>query len=1064
MKRASITGRSFLLVWLMVSCCALLSPVFAQQPANTSPKLTGIVSTTQGQPIPGASIYVKGTKLAVATDAEGKFSIAATAGQVLTISSMGYLTREVKVPGHLKVDVQLQENPNQLGDVLIIGYGTMKKTDQSSAQVSISSADINKTINTTMDQAIQGRAAGVYVTQNSGQPGGGISVNIRGVSTINGTTEPLYVIDGVQIQPAQVSYGVTSSTNALAGINPSDIESMEILQGPSATAIYGTRATNGVVLITTKRGNKGGLKVGYNYLYSQQQTPKTLDVMSLQQFAIMNNEIATLLNRTPTPEFANPGVLGNGTNWQEALFKPAPLQKHQLTVSNSVNNTNYYMSGEYLSQDGVAIGSNFNRYSFRLNLDNQATKWLKLSTSLNFYQTKEKLSTTSEDVIHNAINLAPNVPVKNPDGTWGGATTNEFGTNAQYAPVNPVAIASLVNNTLKKSGGLGSLGAEVTIIPGLVFRTTFNGNFEYQDGSIFTPTYTLGYKVNEQATMTVSTGKNFYWNLNELLQYNKSFGKHDLGVMVSHEAQAWNYQSLNSTRTGFASNSIPSINLGNATGQSSGAGKGSGALESYLGRINYSYKDRYIAQLAGRMDGSSSFGMDNIWAYFPSASAAWRISQEPFMKSVSWISELKIRAEVGETGSSNTNGGQYNSLAATTTPFGTGYRIGQYGNPALQWELTNTKNVGFNLAILNNRVSLEGDFYIRKTNNLLMQATMPAYQGTNAEGAIGSPWLNVGSLENKGYALTLNTVNMQTKSGFVWKTNFNISHVNTTVTKLNTQFGFFTRTAWFMNNFTERTAVGQAPWLFYGYVYDGIFKSVDEIKNSPIPTQSDGSKLPINKDNGVWVGDIKYKDLNGDGIIDSRDQTYIGSPWPKFTFGFNNSFSYKGFDLNVLVTAVSGNKIYNYLRFENTNPGNINLGRNLLAETFNYARVTDDGDKSTLINSGTNVPRITGSDVNGNSNRFTTLYVEDGSYIRIKNVQLGYNLPSSLLHMQSVIKALRVSLGVQNLATFTKYKGYDPEVGAYIGKESQVSSNLIGVDGGRYPITRTYSASIAVDF
>ncbi|MFB6456589.1 SusC/RagA family TonB-linked outer membrane protein [Chitinophaga sp. Hz27] len=1064
MKRASITGRSFLLVWLMVICCALISPAFAQQPANTSPKLTGTVTSTSGQAIPGASVYVKGTKQAVATDAHGQFSISATPGQVLTISSMGYLTREVKVTNSLKVNVELQENPSQLSDVLIVGYGTMKKTDQSSAQVSISSADINKTINTTMDQAIQGRAAGVYVTQNSGQPGGGISVNIRGVSTINGTTEPLYVIDGVQIQPAIVSYGVTSSTNPLAGINPSDIESMEILQGPSATAIYGTRATNGVVLVTTKRGSKGGLKVGYNYLYSQQQTPKTLDVMSLQQFAVMNNEIAALLNRTPTPEFANPSVLGNGTNWQEALFRAAPLQKHQLTVSNNVNNTNYYLSGEYLSQDGVAIGSNFNRYSFRLNLDNQAKKWLKLSTSLNFYQTKEKLSTTSEDVIHNAINLAPNVPVKNPDGSWGGATTNEFGTNAQYAPVNPVAIASLVNNTLKKSGGLGSLGAEVTIIPGLVFRTTFNGNFEYQDGSIFTPTYQLGYKVNEQATMTVATSKNFYWNLNELLQYNKSFGKHDIGVMVSHEAQSWNYQSLNSSRTGFASNSIQSINLGNATGQTSGAGKGSGALESYLTRINYSYKDRYILQLAGRADGSSNFGQDNRWAYFPSASAAWRISQEPFMKSVGWISDLKLRAEIGQTGNSGVGGVQYNSLAATTTPMGTGYRIAQYGNPGLQWELTNTKNIGFNIGILKDRISLEGDFYIRKTKNLLMQATLPAYQGTNAEGAITPPYLNAGSLENKGFGLTLNTVNMQTKSGFVWKTNFNISHFKTTVTKLNTDNGFFTKTAWFMNNFTERTVVGQAPWQFYGYVYDGIFKSVDEINNSAIPAQSDGSRLPVNKDNGVWVGDIKYKDLNGDNIIDSRDQKFIGSPWPKFTFGFNNSFSYKGFDLNILVTGVQGNQIYNYLRFENTNPGNINLGRNLLVETFNYARITDAGDKSTLINAGTNVPRITGADVNGNSNRFTNLYVEDGSYIRIKNVQLGYNLPNSLLHMQSLVKALRVSLGVQNLATFTKYKGYDPEVGAYIGKEAQPLSSLIGVDGGRYPLTRTYSASIAVDF
>lgn len=342
-----------------------------------------------------------------------------------------------------------------------------------------------------------------------------------------------------------------------------------------------------------------------------------------------------------------------------------------------------------------------------------------------------------------------------------------------------------------------------------------------------------------------------------------------------------------------------------------------------------------------------------------------------------------------------------------------------------------------------------------------MPNPLPAYMGTQGEGAISAPIVNIGAMQNKGFGITLNTVNINNRNGFTWRSNFNISTFKTKITKFYSDAAFLSRAAWYMNNFTSRSSIGSAPWLFYGYITEGLFQSVDDINNSAVPAQSDGSRLPVAKDGGVWIGDVKYKDLNGDKIIDSRDQTFIGNPWPKLTFGFTNTFSFKGFDLSVLLTAAQGNDIYNYLRYENTNPGNINLGRNLFAETFSYARVTDDGK---LQNTNTTIPRLVGNDVNGNGNRFTNQFVEDGSYIRIKNVQLGYNIPRSLLRQQTVIKSVRLIAGVQNLATFTKYKGYDPEVGAYLGKEVQLSSQLIGVDAGRYPLTRLYSASVAVDF
>lgn len=1066
MKKESFAGRSCLLTGVMFCIWLFALPVHAQNTSSAPRKISGtITDQATGRPVGGATVAVKGSTNAVVSDNKGQFSISAETGQVIGISFIGYASRELKVGSSDILNVSLETDYRLLSDVVVVGYGKMKKTDQSSAQVSITSADINRTVNTTIDQAIQGRAAGVYVTQNSGQPGGGISVVIRGVNTLSGTNEPLYVIDGVQMQPATVAYGASSSTNPLAGINPSDMESIEILQGPSATAVYGSRATNGVVLITTKRGKSGQIKVNYNYLYSRQEKPDVLPTMSLQQFAIMNNEIASILSRTPTAEFQNPSVLGAGTNWQDALFKAAPLQKHQVTISGGANNTTYYMSGEYFGQEGVAVGSEFDRYSFRLNLDNQAFKWLKLSTSLNFYQTKEKLASTSEDVIRNAINLAPNIAVKNADGSWGGATENEYGSNAKFAPLNPVAIANLVSNNLKRTGGLGGATAEINIIKGLTFRTSFNGNFEYTDGSRFTPTYRLGYNSNEKASLSISTNKNFYWNLNELLQYNTNIGKHSIGVMGSHEAQAWNYQSFTATRVGFASNDIPSINLGDALGQTSGSGKGSGALESWLGRINYSYDNKYILQIAGRADGSSNFGLENKWGYFPSVSAAWRVSQEGFMRAIPFISDLKIRAEYGTTGNNGSGGAQYSALNSVTTPWGAGFRTGQYGNASLKWESTETKNIGFNLGLLKGRIQLEADFYIRKTDNLLMPNPLPAYMGTQSEGNINPPIVNIGAMENRGFGITLNTVNIDNKNGFTWRSNFNISSFKTKITKFYSDAAFLSRSAWYMNNFTSRSSIGEAPWMFYGYIAEGIFQSEEEINRSAIPTQGNGTRLPVSRDAGVWVGDIKYKDLNNDNIIDSRDQTYIGNPWPKLTFGLTNTFAYKGFDLSILVTGAQGNDIYNYLRFENTNPGNVGLGRNLLREAFDYARVTTDGSgKAALQNPGTSVPRIVGSDLNGNSNRFTDLYVEDGSYIRIKNVQLGYNIPGSLLRQQNVVKGIRLTVGAQNLFTFTQYKGFDPEVGAYLGKEVQLNSQLIAVDAGRYPLTRLYTASIGVDF
>ena len=1029
--------------------------------------VTGVITDQAGQGMPGVNVLLKGTTVGVTTDSDGNFSIEAGADDVLVFSFIGYKTQEVPVGSQTKFKVALSEDVETLQEVVVVGYGEMRRADMSAAQTSIKAADLQKTVNTTIEQAIQGRAAGVYVTQNSGQPGGGISVNIRGISTINGATDPLYVIDGVQIQSTtNVNYGSTSSTNPLAGINPADIESVEILQGPNATAIYGSRGTNGVVLITTKRGRAGETKITYDFLYSNQQTPKTLPVMNLSEYARMVGEIYTYQGREIPTEYSNPSLLGDGTNWQKALFKTAALQKHQIGVSGGSEKTTFYLSGEYFNQDGIAIGSSFKRGSVRLNLDNQTRKWLKLSTNLNFNQTNEGISATQESVISNALALAPNIPVKNPDGTWGGADATN-GSSVQFTPLNPVAISSLIQNNLKRNGFLGGFNVEVTPVKGLLVKSSMNTNIGSSRQDYFIPTYRLGDKINNTANLSVTSANTFYWNWNQLIQYNFKLGNHDFGVMASHEAQKSTWKNLSASKSGFVTNSIPDLEIGDDKTATAGGGQSIWGMESYLGRLNYNYKDKYYIQGAFRADGSVNFGANNKWGYFPSVSAAWRITQEPFMQSLSFINELKLRLETGVTGN---QGGTsyYGPLKSYSTQWGSGFLLSRYGNDNLKWEETKTNNIGFNISVLENRIQLEGDFYIKKTDNLLMTAPLPDYLGTNGEGSITPPPINVGSMQNKGWAFSLTTINID-RGGLKWTSNFNISGFKAKVTKFYSQTAFIDRTPWYVgdtgsgNNWDQRSSIGQAPWLFQGYLYDGLFQSVADATNSPRPVDNSGNKYPVDPNN-IYVGDIKYKDLNGDGIIDVNDRTNIGNPWPKFILGFSNTISYKGFDLSILITGVYGNDVYNLLRYNNTNPNNINLGRNLMSEALGYAKVVqDDNGEAHLSNPDAYIPRI-GSNVNGNRLRFTDQFVEDGSYIRFKNVSLTYHVPTSFLNRQSVVHGARVTVGAQNLFTLTHYKGYDPEVGAYVGQNASSTDQSIGLDYGRYPLTRVYTFSIGFDF
>ena len=922
--------RNFLSMKLLMILFSAFSvtTTFAQ-----SKTVSGTITDDKGDVLSGATISVKNTSSNTTSNSLGVFTIDVPVnGKILVVSYVEMKTQEVTIGRNLVFKISLTPEANTLNEVVVIGYGKARRANLTSAQTTVSSKDIEKTINTTIEQAIQGRAAGVYVTQNSGQPGGGISVNIRGISSL-GRTQPLYVIDGVQIQGNEdVSYGSSSSSNPLSGLNPSDIEDIQILQGPSATAIYGSRGTNGVILVTTKRGRAGEIKINYAYQYNLQTPPKHLHVMNLQEYAQMVKEYHVIASGTTPGEFLDPTLLGSGTDWQHELFNNAGMNKHQLSLSGGSNNTTYYMSGEYLKQEGVAAGSGFKRYGFRLNLDNKPREWATLSTNMSFNQTNENLTTTNygdaqSPLIASALQLTPQIPVKNFNGTWGGSDPVN-GAN-QFAPINPIAIANLITNTNSKRQILGGLNLGITLTKGLTFRSSLNGSIGDGGSTYYTPTYNIDqWHYNTNASLQSGTYSSWYWSWNELLEYTKQIGKHNFTLMASHESQESQYKALSAGRTGFLTNDVFDVNAGDPLSATNGGGIYPWSMESYLGRLTYNYDNRYLLTSTIRRDGSPNFGSDNRWGNFPSVSVAWRVSQEKFFK-VPFISELKLRYETGLTGNQGTGSGIYAPLNTGATPWGTGFLPATFTNPKLQWEETKTNNMGLNLGLLKNKISIEADYYVKNTDNLIMPASLPWYMGTNGSpGSVGAPLVNAGSLQTKGWNLTFNATNIDTKN-FRWESNLNLSHFKTIITSLNSDNAFIERTSWWMNNWTQRAAIGSEPWLFRGYIEDGIFQSVAEIAKSAVPVDNSGNRRPTDAQTGIWVGDVKYKDMNGDGKIDVKDMTNIGNPWPKFTAGFTNTFSYKGLELSILIIGTSGNDIYNYIAAANSNPNNINLSRNL---------------------------------------------------------------------------------------------------------------------------------------
>lgn len=1045
---------SFLLRPMLLALIIMIGimPAYSQ-----TKRLSGTVTTVTGEALPGVTVLVQGTTNGTITDLDGRFHIDAPDNGTLVFSFMGYESQTHPINGRTTFNVSLSEETVGIDEIVVVGYGTMKRSDITGSVVSVGAEDLKKTVVTSADQALQGRAAGVQVTSNSGSPGGGISVSIRGVNSLNGN-EPLYVIDGVAID------GQTNgNSSALSTINPSDIVSMEVLKDASATAIYGSRASNGVVLITTKKGQAGKPTISYEGYYAIQQIPTKLETMNLREYAELYNERVDVLGWGEREEFADPSVLGEGTDWQSEIFRKAAMQSHQLSVSGGSDNTQYLISGGYYSQDGIAVGSDFERFSGRVNVDSKLKKWFSMGVQSYFASTNKNNTIDDGNVIETALKQLPEMPAKNPDGSWGYQEDNQLGT--YYS--NPLADALTRENYEKGLQMLLNAYTNITFCEGLMLRLEYGGTYNYNNSYYFQPELTLGnWSQTSNGSRGVSNSK--YWSFKQYMTYMKTFAdKHSINIMAGHEAQESGWENLYGSRTGYLFNNVHELNVGDAKSATNSNAKGESSIESYYGRLNYAYDERYLLTATIRADGSSTFGPDNRWGWFPSVALAWRFKKESFLKDVDWLSNAKLRLGWGLVGNQNAGSYAYGAtMASVATAYGTGFYPNNFANSKLKWEQTNSWNAGLDLTFFNNRIEFIFDTYLKKTDNLLMQAALPTY----VSGVISSPWVNTGAMENKGFEFTLNTVNMN-KKGFEWTTGITFSVNRNKVTSLYTESSGIQGN---INGLTYTyTAIDNPVGQFYGYNVIGMFTTLEDfyLKDKDGNNLLDANGNPqyvalpegktVDEYTGIWYGDYIYEDINNDGVIDEKDRTYLGNPEPKFTFGVNNAFRYKGFDLNIFLTGTYGNEIFNYLAQQQSNPTDRWVTLKSVHDFAKVGLIDPDGERTLdnmyLINPGASTYRIDQAKSNDNS-RMSSVYVEDGSYIRIKNIALGYTLPNRLVQ-KAKIENVRVYFNVQNLYTFTNYSGYDPEVGAY-------NQNVLlrGVDYARYPSQRIYTFGINLNF
>lgn len=1045
-------------------------------------QIKGKVVDAAGETVIGANVLEKGTTNGVITDIDGNFVLNVSSGATLEISYIGYVTQTIKVTNQTSLHIVLKEDSETLDEVVVVGYGTMKKSDLSGASVSVGEDAIKGSVITNLDQSLQGRAAGVSAVSTSGAPGSSSSIRVRGQATINSNAEPLYVIDGVIVQGGGASgadfglgdalgNGFVSTISPLSTINPADIVSMEILKDASATAIYGAQGANGVILITTKRGKAGEAKFTYDGMLAVQRQTKRLDMMNLREFANYYNEFVQVGELDVNGYYADPSILGKGTNWQDAVFQTALQHQHQVSAEGGTEKIKYYVSASYMDQDGTLIGSNFNRYSFRVNLDSQLKSWLKLGLSATYSSTDEdlKLADGEQGIINYSLKTVPDIPIYDIDGNY--ATIVREG----YTNPNPIAMAMMDQVLLNRQKLTGNIFFEVTPIKNLVWHAELGYDISASRGERYKPMVDFGSWTRDSNYSSIQKNSSTFWQLKNYVTYSGMIDKHNFTAMLGQECWASNYDNISVTNTSLPSDAVHNPALGTAT-PVIGSGFGSSAMASFFTRLTYNYDNRYYGTYTYRYDGSSNFGPDNRWAGFHALAGSWRFSNEEFFKPLSGvISNGKLRLGWGQTGNANIGGYLWGtSIVKMSSSLGTGYRPKNIPNTSIKWESQEQWNVGLDLGFIQDRINVVVDWYKKVSNDMLMALQLPSYMGTqgNTSSRLDPPYGNYGSIENAGVEISLNTHPLIGK--FQWDSDFQISFNKNKLKALsgtaNAQIVGYGQ--W--NDVVSVSNVGESLYNFYGYVCDGVYQDYEDLQKSPKPEQYPSNGV-FNRKNTVWVGDIKYKDISGpdgkpDGVINEYDKTNLGSPMPKFTFGWTNTFRYKDFDLSIFINGSYGNKVMNYLGMQLTHMNS--AWENQLNSVTGRARLEpidpdkvypsgqywyDDVTNVRVSNPEAAIPRASIQDPNDND-RISDRYVEDGSYIRLKNITLGYTFPSKLIKKFG-INNLRLYANIQNLLTITGYDGYDPEIGA-----STQSTNVYGLDYGRYPSPTVYSFGLNISF
>jgi TonB-linked SusC/RagA family outer membrane protein len=979
-------------------------------PGQQQKSVTGKVTDSSGGSLPGVSVVVKGTTNGTITDSSGKYSISDIPEKaMLQFSFVGMRTQEVAVGNKAILNVVLEEETIGIEEVVAVGYGTQRKKDLTGSVAVIKTGDIHSLPVPSVSDALQGRAAGVQVI-SSGVPGSDATIRIRGTGTIN-NSDPLIVIDGLPV------------SGGMNQLNMDDIESLQILKDASATAIYGSRGANGVVIVTSKRGTAGQSQVNFNYSYGVQQATNMIDVLNASQFAALHNDILSNAGVTKNPAYANPESLGAGTDWLGEFFSTSPMQNYTLSYSSSSEKTNYYVSGNYFDQQGIVINTGYKRYTFQLNTDSKVTSRLKLGNSLTL---NNDIKTSGDYNIRNAMLALPTQPIFRANGNYSGPIAQSI---YDGDITNPIGMAKSVQNAIKGYNLMGSFFGELDIYKGLKFKSTFGLQANFWDSRTWSPKYQWDTSKKENSYLGQQYNKNLTWVWDNTFSYEHKIGKHRLGAMAGTSAQENRNNFMSGSVQKFASDNTQQ--LSNGTLQPTiGGNTSSWALFSYMGRVNYAYADKYLVTATVRRDGSSRFGEGNKYGIFPSASLAWRISEEDFFKNIHFINDMKIRAGYGVTG--NQEIGNY-SFASKLNTIKYNFNNNVVSavvpaimpNPSVQWEEQEQANIGFDATMFNQRVDVTVDAYLKKTNKMLVPMSVPVSTGYSD---VYVPSINAGKMENKGVEVTVNSRNLTGK--LTWNTSFNISFNQNKVISINDTIPMSSGSIGLNQNLALIQA-GQPINFFYGFKTDGIFQSQAEVDSHAV-------QVPGNDPNSrTSAGDIRFVDLNNDGVINDKDRTYLGNPNPTFIFSLNNSFSFQGFDLSIFLQGVAGNEICNANRFWSEAMA---VAQNQTTETLK--RWTGPGTSNTM-------PRAVFNDPNKNT-RPSDRYIEDGSYLRINNLTLGYTIPKVLMG-KAHISSARLYFSAQNLYTFTKYKGFAPELG---------TNGISGIDNNVYPVTRTFTIGV----